>query len=143
MQHGGLVGCRHFFVFQDLADLLFAELVVHLVREIGGVNKRTVAYSLDGMGNVRFAPFAADEDAAFVDVTNGIVADLFSRLKPEELLAGIVLNVSFIRAVEALQAHKEPGDTTLHKAESDIRELIANAVEDDAGKRDHLPEGMA
>ena len=60
---------------------MFTELVVDFVRKIAGINKRLVADSLDGMGDIGFVTFAADENAPFVDVAGDVVADLLFRTK--------------------------------------------------------------
>ena len=111
--------------------------------KVGGINEGLVAHPLDGVGDVRLVAFTADEDAARLDVAHDIIAYPFLFLDLEELASEVVLNVRFVRAVEPFQAYQEPGDASLHEAEPDIGESVADAVKDDAGERDHLAKGMA
>ena len=98
---------------------------------------------LDGMGDVGFVAFAADENASFVDVAGDVVADFFFGTKLQEALTRIVLNMGFPGAVEAFQADEKPSHAAFHETELDVGKLIENAVEDHAAKGDHLAEGMA
>ena len=85
---GGLVRGGHAFVLQHFVDFMFAELIIYFVRKIAGINKGLVADSLDGMGDIGFVAFAADENAPFVDVASDVVADSFFRTQLQKRLRG-------------------------------------------------------
>ena len=55
-------------VFTQLFQLMFAGFRINFVRIIGGENKRLVAGDAYRLGDGQFFSFAADEDAAFIDV---------------------------------------------------------------------------
>jgi hypothetical protein len=77
MQDGGFVGFGYIRILQHLVDLVLAEIVVDFVREVAGIHPGFVAQSFDRVRDVRFFAFAADEDAAGVDVAGDVVADFF------------------------------------------------------------------
>ena len=95
VQYGGFVGIRYVRVFEHLVDLVFAEIVVDLMREIAGVNPRFVADSFNRVGDVRLFALATDEDAAGVDMARDVFADFFFRFEIEKTFTRIMLNVGF------------------------------------------------
>ena len=72
-----------------------------------------------------------------------VFANFFLGLQIEKALARIMLNMSFPGAVEALQAHQQPGNATFHKAEFHVGIFVEDAIKDDAAEGDHLAERMA
>jgi hypothetical protein len=143
VQERRFVRLADFAIFKKLVDLMFAELVVNLVRIIAGKNPGLVADALDGVSNIGFFTFAADKDSSGVDMASNILADLFFGPKLEEAPARVMLNVGFPGPVEAFQADQHPRDAAFHEAELHVRELVEDAVKDHAAERNHLAERMA
>ena len=77
------------------------------------------------------------------DVPADIVADFLARLELNIFGARIVLNMSFPTAIEAFEASLQPRHAGFHKTDAQVGILIEDAVEDNAGERHHLADGMA
>ena len=131
------------FVLDDLADLGLAVVVVDLVGEVAGEHEGLVAERLDGVVQRWFGALAADEDAPRLRVAADVFAHRLARLELDELAAGVILDVGFPAAVEALEAGVDPGHAPFHEADTHVGVTVEQPVEHEAGEAHHLAEGVA
>src|SRR4030095_16180806 len=86
-QNGVFVRRAQLSIFPQLFEFMLARLRIDLERVVGGENVRFVARDTHGLGDAQLLAFAADKNAAGVDVTQNIVDDLFSFLELQKALA--------------------------------------------------------
>ena len=95
-------------IMLELAQFIFASVVVHLVGKIGRENEGLVADHTDCERQRELIALDADIDAPFIDMPLDLVGDRFIGSELQKTSARIVLHMSVPGALQSLDAVHEP-----------------------------------
>src|SRR3954468_4128808 len=112
---------------------MLAALVGDLMRKIRRIEERLVTDDFDRERHRQFFGLAADEDAAGFDLLHYIPLWILS-LTDAELTFGDMLEMSFVRRVQSLEAEKQPRDSAFEESNAEPREAVEDAVVYHVGK---------